>query len=169
MCVPSVPASLAPEGCMSDVKLPPGVSILAEVGGLVDESSVTVCVYGDDLEPTQITERLRCEPTSARRRGERRGPEGPPASTGVWLFNERGIAPTGPEQVIRRALMRLTSDLAVWEALAQQYSLRLNIAAHFSGWNKGFELSGEVVALIAARGLSMGCDLYAYGDEGLYG
>ena len=45
---------------MSDDKVVPirRPKIIAEVGGTVDESTVTLCVYGDDLDPEAVTKLL---------------------------------------------------------------------------------------------------------------
>lgn len=43
---------------------------LVTVGGPVDRVTVSLRVFGDDLDPVEVTTLLGCQPTEARRRGE---------------------------------------------------------------------------------------------------
>jgi hypothetical protein len=68
--------------------------VLAEVGGPVGEVGVALAIYGEELDPGEITRTLGVAPTKAHRRGERpkrrsdkrlgspHGPESPPFKTG---------------------------------------------------------------------------------------
>ena len=143
----------------------PKDEIIAEVGGLVDETGVCLAVYGDDLNPDDVSARLGCSPTHCHRRGDQRSPNSLPYPQGAWFLETRGEAPTGPEQLIRRLLMRLPNDPQVWIGLASNYDVQLRIAIHFSRWNKGFDMSKEVVAMISNLHATIGFDLYGYGDD----
>jgi hypothetical protein len=85
--------------------------IVGEAGGLVDESRLTLAIYGDELDPDEISRLLGCAPTRARRRGDARR-SGPPWPQGAWLFSVEGKSPTGPDvKPLQRGLMvrRVTS------------------------------------------------------------
>jgi hypothetical protein len=88
--------------------------IIAEIGGSVDESGICIAVYGHDLDPEDVTSRLGCNPTHSHRRGDIYQPGSQPFEGGAWLLEERGHAPTEPEQLVRRLLMRLPADKTVW-------------------------------------------------------
>ena len=103
----------------------PDDEIIATVGGLVDESSVTLAVYGHDLDPDDVSARLGCEPSSCHRRGDRKSPQGVAAPTGGWFLSLRGFAPTGPEELIRRLLMKLPSDQPTWQDLVSRFDVLL--------------------------------------------
>ena len=47
---------------------------LIELGGLVDESSASLCLYGEDLHPEDVTTELQVTPTRAFQRGHRPSP-----------------------------------------------------------------------------------------------
>jgi hypothetical protein len=149
---------------MSDLNRP-NEEVIAEVGGPPDESSVCLALYGPDLDPDEVTALLGCKATDSHRRGDRKGPESPPFKQGAWLFSLRGEAPTEPDQLFRRLLLRLPSDEKVWRELSSRFEIRVTIAAHFAGWNKGFELSSDIVAAIARMHATLGTDIYAYHDE----
>ena len=69
--------------------------IIAEVGGLVDETHVSLGISGPDIQPEEISAMLRCAPTSAHRRGDSRRLS-PPYLEGAWLLTIDGSAPSGP-------------------------------------------------------------------------
>ena len=70
--------------------------MIADAGGLVDRSRLTLGLYGEDLDPDEISRLLGCSPTSVHRRGDPRR-SGPPWPKGAWLLSVDGEAPTGPE------------------------------------------------------------------------
>src|SRR4029450_828309 len=121
-------------------------TVIAEVGGLPGEVGVCLAVYGADLDPVDVTSRLGCAPTRSHRRGDRQASKSPPFKLGAWLLEERGFAPVGPDELVARLLRRLTADLSVWEALASDYRVELRFGIHFTGWNRGFDLSPEIVS-----------------------
>ena len=59
------------------------------VGGPIDEVRVTLALYSEDLEPDEVTRALGVQPSSAHRRGERRGPRSPPYRQGAWFLTEQ--------------------------------------------------------------------------------
>lgn len=139
--------------------------VIAEVGGLVDETGVCLAIYGPDLDPAEVSARIGCEPTSAHRRGDRRRPDSKKYDSGAWFLEERGEAPNGPEQLIRRLMMKLPVDQAVWDALSARFDVQMRIAIHFTGWNKGFDLTSETVAAIGRLHAAVGFDLYGYDEQ----
>lgn len=139
--------------------------VLFTTGGLVDETCATLAVYGEELEPDDITAMLGCAPTSSHRRGDRRGKRSPPAKRGGWLLEHRGKRPDGPEELTAVLLDQVSKDPAVWKALVERYDVQLRLGIHITGWNRGFGLSSALVGRIAALGPSIDVDLYSYDPE----
>jgi len=135
--------------------------VLCTVGGLVDETGVCLAVYGEDLDPEQVTGLLGRPPTSSHRRGERRGPRSPLYKRSGWFLEVRGTAPQGPEELVAKLLGQLPDDEAVWQKLARLYEVQLRLAFHMAGWNRGFELSADLVAKIANLHAKIVFDIYA--------
>src|SRR5262245_2946285 len=109
---------------MADDIIPqPGTAIIATAGGLVDKSSATLALYADDLIPDAVSGELRCMPTLARAKGSLGGPRSPPARTGVWLLQVEVVPPEGPDEAIRRVLMRFPQDPSWWEQLRSKYTV----------------------------------------------
>lgn len=93
---------------MGDLTDPPATPI--SVGGLVDRTGVCVAVYGEHLDPDDVTSIIGRPPTSAHRKGDRRGPRSPPLKRGAWFFELRGKAPEGPAELTARLLDQLPDD-----------------------------------------------------------
>jgi hypothetical protein len=138
--------------------------IIATVGGPIDETHVTLAVYGDDLDPDAVTALLGCSPTRAHRQGDPKGPRSPPARRGGWFLESRGTAPTDAESLTRSLLDKLPADDAVWTKVHAAYEVQLRLGLFMNAWNRGFDLSVELVARVAALKLPLLFDIYA--DEG---
>jgi hypothetical protein len=137
------------------------VRIIGEAGGVVDDSSATLCVYGDDLEPAEVSALLGLEPTDAHRKGHRHGPRSPPARQGAWLLSVRGRAPQEPSHRLRELLARLPNDPAVWSELRSRYTARIFVGVFMEAWNCGFDLPAELMGHLARTGLVVEFDIYA--------
>jgi hypothetical protein len=139
--------------------------IIATVGGMVDETRVTLAVYGESLDPDEVTSLLGVPPTSSHRKGDRRSERSPPHKQGAWFLTIEGRAPTGPDELIRTLLAQFPMDRAFWQRLNDSYLVWLRVGITASGWNRGFDLEPETLARIAATGGKLGFDLYFYGEE----
>jgi hypothetical protein len=140
--------------------------VIAEVGGSLDEAGVTLAIYGDDLDPEEVTAKLGVQPTRAHRRGDRRRPESQPFSAGAWMLARRGTPPVAPDQLLAELVAMLPlEDAEVWTDLRSRFSVQLRWGLHMSGWNRGFQLSGDSMRRILQVVESVGFDIYAYGEE----
>jgi len=135
------------------------------VGGPVDEVRVSVAIYSDDLEPAKLSELLSCTPTSAHRKGERKHEGSAPFRNGVWTLTEEGTTPETVDQVLRRLLLRLPDDPALWQKISDEHDVQLRFGIHMTGWNKGFTISEETMARLSRMRLSFDFDLYVYEPE----
>ena len=139
--------------------------VLAEVGGPVDESSATLAVYGQDLEPRDVTALVAVEPSDSFRQGFKRGPRSPAMAHGAWFLEVRGVAPDGPAVQLATLLSKLPESAHVWQQLRERYTVQLRLALHVQGWNKGFGLPRQLTARLAVLGVDLEFDLYAYGEQ----
>ncbi len=147
------------------------------IGGPIDEVRVSLCLYGDDLAPDEVTGLLGCEPTQAARKGEplikksrcrirtlpsqQRVPSSrkPRISRiGVWILSGEWSA-TDIEEQVSALLQRVSDDLAVWNQLSR-YRLKITCGLSLRAWNRGLELSSELLQQLAARHLGLSFDIY---------
>jgi hypothetical protein len=129
-------------------------------GGPVEDCWASLTVYGDDLDPDDITRRLGVAPDNSHRRGERIR-ERPPARTGYWGLQVKMQPGDEPDGVFARLLDRLPSDPSMWKDLHARYRLRVFVMISFTDFNKGFGLSAKTIRRLARRGLTVDFDLYA--------
>lgn len=139
--------------------------VIAEVGGLVDETRLTLGIHGPALQPEEISALLGCAPTSSHRRGDTRRPGSPAYGQGGWLLTVEGSAPAEPDELVRQLLDRLPTDPAVWEQLVAKYTVRVGFGIFVGAWNRGFELSPTSLRQLAVFGVPVGFDIYADGEE----
>lgn len=141
---------------------------LLVAGGEVDESSVCLRFFGDDLNPDEITKKLGAAASTASRKGEvtqgKRGSRIEPR--GKWLLSVEGEPGVPLEVLINRLLDGLTQDLGVWCELASRFQPDLYCGLHLANWNRGCGFSTKTLQRIAERGLELGLDIYFDGDEG---
>lgn len=139
------------------------------LGGPVDKTSLTLAIYGENLNPDEISSILNCQPTKAHRRGDLRfsNPRYAPFRTGAWLLNLKGLAPITAEELIEDLLSRVPTEPQVWQQLSAAYSVQLRIAIHMDGWNKGFDLTAQTIQRVSELEASVIFDIYAYGDDDL--
>ncbi len=136
----------------------PGMTI----GGLIEEAGASLNIYGDDLDPDEITRLLGLAPTHSHRLGDRLKPHSPPFRTGCWTHRVEGAGPGDPADLALGSLLdRLPSEASFWAPLGQRYQIRIFFCIGFKGWNKAFTLSAGNVQRVARLGVRLDFDLYA--------
>lgn len=144
---------------------------LATAGGPIDEISVSLCIYSDDLDPEEVPRTLGVAPTRAHRKGDpikSRKPGPSPTGTyrsGAWILTLRGEAHQNPEDLTSALLDQLPDDETLWAGLAARYCVQVRYGLHMEAWNRGFGLSPVLVTRIARTHAEMDFDIYAYLDE----
>jgi Domain of unknown function (DUF4279) len=133
-----------------------------EAGGLVDESSVTLAIYGQSLAPTDVAQILGVDATKAFEAGSKIGKRSPAIPHGAWLYELRGAAPIGPDELIARLISQLPGDGTIWSSLASRFKVQIRIAVHMEIWNRGFGLSPASLGWLAKTGAELVFDVYAY-------
>ncbi len=136
-----------------------------EAGGLVDENTVTLAVYGEELEPVEVSRLLGRDPSEAHRRGEVRREGMQPYPRGAWMLQARGKDPLGPQQLTERLLASVSDSPEVWRGLGERFDLQLRFGIFQACWNRGFDISNELLAHLSSLGLRLVFDIYCDGEE----
>jgi hypothetical protein len=138
-----------------------------QAGGDIDEVSVSLRVASPNLEPTEVTALLGVEPTFAARKGDRRrsGSVEVVQRTGIWIFALPESREWELADAIRTLLARLPEDLAVWERLRAKAKIDVFCGLYLEHWNRGVDLSPELLRQLADRGLTLGLDIYGNGSD----
>ncbi|MBI4229525.1 MAG: DUF4279 domain-containing protein [Planctomycetes bacterium] len=129
------------------------------VGGPVDETVVTLALYGENLDPGEVTRILRCNPSQSFRKGDHR--EGhAPASMGGWFLTMRGRSPRTPAGLTTDILARVPEECSVWERLARRFKIQLRYGVFQEGWNRGFDLPLSLLEQAVNIRAEMNFDIY---------
>jgi Domain of unknown function (DUF4279) len=135
-------------------------------GGEVDEYSVSLRFFGDDLDPDIMTAIMGVCPTISYRKGDifRRKTHDKIQKTGSWRYRNQRSGDISLEEQINNLFNLLPADLEIWRDL-KRFDPNLFCGLWLKEWNRSFDLSSEVLMRIAERGLRIGLDIYFDGDE----
>jgi len=127
----------------------------------------SVCVYGDDLDPDELTRALGVPPSRSARRGDplRRGRTVP---RGFWILTTRDTVSTADPKDSSAHLRALAQwpglDQAVLAALHERYLVRVFVFWALQDGNGGPELMPDALAWLVRIGAELHVDVYAGGD-----
>ena len=132
------------------------------VGGPVLGASATLRVFGDALEPYEVTRLLGPAPTTSYRTGD---PVSPRLTArrkmGMWCL-ESSLARTEPlSRHVIELLARVPSDPTIWSEIQRRFFADVYCGVDVRVPNSGMGLTSETIEALAARGLSVEFDLYA--------
>jgi hypothetical protein len=130
----------------------------------LSRSCASLRLFGDDLDPDEITRLLSCLPSSSQKRGEiirhRIGGGEHVAPYGKWLLNEDECKPADLDGQIQRLLGRVSGDASVWQDLVSRFRVDLFCGLFVKEWNEGVSLSPAVLAALGSRGILIDFDIY---------
>ncbi len=148
---------------MAEIKQPNDVSdFVLELGGKPDQATVSLRIFGDELDPEELTQILRCQPTEAYKRGHivtntlRRRT----VRTGQWFLNiEKNSHQTLEEQILE-LLEKLPEDLEIWENLHKRFEVDIYCGAWLKAWNRDVFFSTNLLKQLADRRLELAIAIY---------
>ncbi len=136
---------------------------LVTIGGHIDEVKVHLRIFGEELDPDEITRLLGCQSTESRRKGDvipdKRYHR--IASRGSWLLDGKLDSSIELEQQVKSLLEMVTDDIRIWHDLASRFQLDISCGLFLDNMNRGFELSPELMKYLADRNIKIGFDIYA--------
>ena len=129
-----------------------------------DEVAVALCVYGEELDPLELTRMLGVNPTHEHKKGDRKTLRSPPWNKGAWVYEIRRFEPINPDSMFEELLASLPQDDHVWLQLASRFELRIDFAVH-TDVGCTFVMSAVTVQRIAAIHAAFQIYIQAYGDN----
>jgi hypothetical protein len=127
-------------------------------------------ISGDDLDPSEITSVLGCEPTKAQRKGQTftsSAGKTRVAKFGMWLLEAEDRAPEDLDAQITEVLSRLTPSLEAWRSISGRYTIDLFCGFFMQRTNEGLVISPGSLKALSDRDIELGLDLYAPTKEDL--
>ena len=133
------------------------------VGGLPGQLRATLTIQGLDLEPDDISARLKCGPDESQRRGEPRK-RGAPYKHGAWSITAVSDGQQSASELVGLLLDRLPMDGDVWNDL-RPYQVSLDLYVYLTKENQDFVLSAEQVGRLSKMGAAIWVDMYVGSED----
>jgi hypothetical protein len=126
-------------------------------------SIVGLRIFGDRLDPDEISRLLGGVPTDSFRKGQVKPSKtkGIIRKSGGWLLNAAGQEPGNLDIQVEEMLGQLTEDLSVWAALTNEYKVDLFCGFFMSETDEGIEVSAKTLKALGERGIKLGVCIYA--------
>jgi hypothetical protein len=139
----------------------------------IKKSTATLRIFGDDLDPQNITQMLGAPPTQGWFKGEKgkhiAGPKAGDvriAKTGMWRLEALDREPANIDAQIWEIFNQVTTDLTVWQAITEKYCVDLFCGLFMNKSNDSLEISPHSLAALGERGIQICFDIYApIGDD----
>jgi hypothetical protein len=129
-----------------------------------DDAAAALGIYGEDLDPAEVTALLGVQPTRAHKKGERKSPRAPDWDQGAWILEFRQFDPVDPDAMFDQLLADLPRDPKIWQDLSARFQLRIDFGVHTDD-GCAFVLAPGTVGRIAALGAEFQIHVHAYGDN----
>ena len=135
--------------------------------GIPSQSSASLRISGDDLDPNEITQMLGHPASNSVRKGELEIlPSGRNriAATGRW---DRRVdyrrRPGNLDRQIGEILAPLNDDLVVWQKISEKFKMDMFCGLFLESFNEGLVLAPNTLEALGRRGIKLGLDIY--GEE----
>lgn len=132
----------------------------------INQTTAVLRLFGDDLDPAEVSRLLGAEPTRYGTKGEvLTGGPARMARTGSWFRQAAEQSPGDIDLQIVSLLGDLTSDLAVWRTLTSRFQCDIFFGLFMRESNEGTSIAAATARLLADRDLSLQFDIYDGGSE----
>ncbi len=127
---------------------------------------VSLRVFGDSLEPEEVSALLGREPTRFHRKGDKSSADGSSIEpTGAWILDSGLSEKSEIEEHVEALLSPVSNDSDEWASLTSRFSASILCSAFLDQYNEGFELSPRLAQSLADRGLVIAFDIYSGDPE----
>jgi Domain of unknown function (DUF4279) len=137
--------------------------------GQFNHSAATLRLFGETLDPSEVTILLGCQPSVAKRMGEvTRDLSGREriAKYGQWRLEAVAAKPGDIESQIRDLLNQVSDDMEVWKRLSENFDIDIFCGLFMQTANDGLSLSPELMLMLGQRGIALSLDVYEPMENG---
>jgi hypothetical protein len=130
-------------------------------GGEIDAGEFSLDITSADLHPPEITTLLGLQPTYEHLRGDALGTRGHTFKSGRWKYSTGRLDfRTGRcfQEQFDDFVRALPDEMVVWERIATQHEIGVNIYLWMRTWNREFDLSTYAMGELTRRRLSLHID-----------
>ena len=141
--------------------------VIMTFGGKPEEASVSLRIFGDDLDPDEITQLLNCQPTEAYKKGHVITTTIRPRTvkTGKWFLKIKKNSHQNIEEQVSELFEKLPKDQTIWKNLHKRFDVDIFCGAWLKGWNRDVYFSANFLKQMTKRGLSLKIAIYCDCDD----
>lgn len=135
--------------------------------GHLHHSEATLRVFGDDLNPDEVSALLGAEPTYKCRKGDARTLTSGRVIVerrGSWRLSASRREPENLDGQVLDVLGQLTQNLEVWRKLSNSYDVDLFCGVFMESSNDGLPLSPVALLALGERGIRLELDIFGTSD-----
>ena len=141
----------------------------------IARARVSLRVFGDSLEPEEVSALLGRQPTRSHRKGDKvfrtssnamtSGSVALTEPTGAWILDSGLSEKAEIEDHVEALLAPVSNDSDEWASLTSRFSASIHCSLFLDQFNEGFELSPRLAQSMADRGLVIAFDIYSGDSE----
>ena len=136
--------------------------------GQIHHSAARLRIFGDDLQPSEISRLLSCKPTKAQVKGDvvryASGRERT-AKVGGWWLEAPRAEPGDLDGQIRWLISQVSDDISIWQHLTTSYDVDVFCGLFMQSHNDGLSISPETMLSVGKRGIEIALDIYGPDDD----
>jgi hypothetical protein len=117
-------------------------------------------IFGDSLDPEEISRILNCKPTAAHVKGQIRK-KSTVYNTGGWLLEAANQEPCDLDRQVAELFSRVKRDIPAWASLSQEYEIDLCCGIFMEKDGEDIKISAETMKLLSERGIKLEISIYA--------
>jgi hypothetical protein len=137
-----------------------------QLGGPINWFKITLRIVGENLVPEEITAVMGREPDDAHQKDKplyrRDGTLMRIPKSGGWraVLRPDSTDEWSCGEAILELLATIPSDVSVWHALTEKYTVELFVGLKIPDTNREFYLSPKLLAYLGERNIGVGFDIY---------
>ena len=136
---------------------------------IIEKTSVSLRIFGDDLSPDSITDQLGHPPTYSEAKGEeivgKKTGRVRVAKTGCWRLHAKEAVPGNLDAQITELLEKLTKEEKIWNKIASKYKIELFCGLFMGGEMEGEGISAENLLALGQRQIELSLGIYGPSED----
>lgn len=126
----------------------------------IGETTACLRIFGDVLDPDEVSRMVGCSPTSVVMKGDVRK-SGFVELTSMWSLERDHFAAGDLDEKLKDLLEATTDDPDIWLGLHERFDVDIFAGLFMSEGNEGLTLTPSTMEALARRGLELHLDIYA--------
>jgi hypothetical protein len=135
----------------------------------LNQSAASLRIFGDSLDPKEVSRILGCAPTASYLKGDEKTWKDNKSvakklvrKTGMWSLDATDQEPGNLNTQVAEIFGKLNSDLSVWASLTNNYKIDLFCGFTMEQSDEGIEISAKTLQTLGERNVPVGICLYSH-------